>query len=89
MAARLDCITNMVHYDPPMSAAQIPPPVCPKCGSHRTVIVGRSDNGTIVLRCNACGARSELSVDDQYGMGDADDVLATDLRPREGDNHAA
>ena len=53
----------MVHYDPPIFvAAQIPPPVCPRCGSHRTVIVGRSDNGeTIVLRCNACGARSGKS----------------------------
>ena len=55
----------MVHYDPPAYVlAQVPSPVCPKCGSHRTVIVGRSDNGDIVvLRCNACGARSEVSAD--------------------------
>ena len=59
----------MVHYNPPMFAAQIPPPICPKCGSHRTVIVGRSDDGeTIVLRCNACGERSELSTNDAYTM---------------------
>lgn len=54
----------MVHYGPPMHAAQLPPPVCPKCGNHRTVIVGRSDDGEkIVLRCNACGERSEISMD--------------------------
>jgi transcription elongation factor Elf1 len=81
----------MVHYDPPMSVAQIPPPVCPKCGSHRTVIVGRSGTGTIVLRCNACGARSEITVDDQYGApyGANEDEMATDLQSHEGDNHAA
>ena len=86
----------MVHYDPPMSAAQIPPPVCPKCGSHRTVIVGRSENGqTLVLRCNACGARSEISIDDAYSGAELDDFSATpvpaeDVRfGREDDNHAA
>jgi len=53
----------MVHYDPTRAAAQTPPPICPKCGSHRTEIVGRTDNGaTLVLRCNACGERSRVSV---------------------------
>ena len=53
----------MVHYDRPFSFAQVPPPTCPKCGSHRTEIVGRSkDNETIVLRCNACGARSSITL---------------------------
>ena len=51
----------MVHYDPGMMVVPNPPPMCPKCGSHRTEIVGLADDGqTIVVRCNACGARSEL-----------------------------
>jgi hypothetical protein len=83
----------MVHYDPSMYVAQIPPPVCPKCGSHRTEIVGRSDNGeTIVLRCNACGARSEIALDDQSTAAlPADPSLALEIEPpaREDDNHAA
>ena len=53
----------MVHYDPPFFMAQIPPPICPKCGSHRTEIVGRSNNGeTVILRCNACGERSRITI---------------------------
>lgn len=53
----------MVHYDPPLLTVQIPPPTCPKCGSHRTEIVGRSDNGaTVVLRCNTCGERSRVTI---------------------------
>jgi uncharacterized Zn finger protein len=58
----------MVHYDSIGAVAQTHPPTCPKCGSHRTEIVGRTDNGaTLVLRCNACGERSRVSVpvDDQ------------------------
>jgi hypothetical protein len=53
----------MVHYNVPFVLAQTPPPLCPKCGSHRTEIVGRSHDGeTIVLRCNACGERSRVHV---------------------------
>jgi transcription elongation factor Elf1 len=52
----------MVHYHPPLQTAQTPPPLCPKCGSHRTEVVGRSDAGSLVIRCNACGARSEVPV---------------------------
>jgi len=53
----------MVHYRPPLTLAQTPPPTCPKCGSHRTEVVGRSDNGTtLVLRCNACGDRSHVTI---------------------------
>jgi len=53
----------MVHYNAPFVLAQIPPPLCPKCGSHRTEIVGRSADGeTVVLRCNACGERSRVTV---------------------------
>jgi hypothetical protein len=54
----------MVHYDPAnKNTGPNPPATCPKCGSHRTQIVGMSDEGrTIVVRCNACGARSEVTV---------------------------
>ena len=51
----------MVHYDPPVSAAPRPPVLCPKCGSHRTEIVGRSHDGTVlIVRCNVCGERSQM-----------------------------
>jgi hypothetical protein len=52
---------NMVHYNTERSAAQIPPPTCPKCGSHRTQIIGRLEDGrTLILRCNVCGAHSTI-----------------------------
>ena len=52
----------MVHYQPDLSTLPHPPQTCPKCGSHRTQIVGISNEGRIlVLRCNACGARSEVT----------------------------
>jgi uncharacterized Zn finger protein len=55
----------MVHYNPFLFLAQTLPPVCPKCGSHRTEIVGRSGDGaTVVLRCNACGDRSSVNLSD-------------------------
>jgi len=63
----------MVHYDATQAAAQTHPPICPKCGSHRTEIVGRTDNGaTLVLRCNACGERSRVNqpVDEQSSKTD-------------------
>ncbi|HKT80033.1 MAG TPA: hypothetical protein VJP86_07415 [Vicinamibacterales bacterium] len=54
----------MVHYGPKQYAAQMPPPICPKCGSHRTQIVGRSPEGqTMIVRCNTCGERSSVSSD--------------------------
>jgi len=53
----------MVHYNPEWHAAQLPPPICPKCGGHRTQIVGRSDDGkTVTVRCNACGERSRVDI---------------------------
>jgi hypothetical protein len=54
----------MVHYDPnSLKTVQTPPPVCPRCGSHRTEIVGLSDDGrTMTLRCNACGERSRIEM---------------------------
>jgi len=49
----------MVHYD--TAAVRQTPVLCPKCGSHRTEIVGTSiDESIIVIRCNACGARTEI-----------------------------
>jgi len=39
------------------------PPNCPKCGSHRTQIIGKSDDPTKqTVRCNACGAISTVPV---------------------------
>jgi hypothetical protein len=67
----------MVHYD--MAGIQTAPPlptVCPKCGSHRTEVVGRSNNGkTLAIRCNACGARSEVTPDEDRHAG-RDEVTA-------------
>jgi hypothetical protein len=41
------------------------PPVCPKCGSHRTQVIGKSDDPTKqTVRCNACGAISAVPVND-------------------------
>ena len=52
----------MVHYDRTLALHQ-PPPICPKCGSHRTHIVGLSTDGkTVAVRCNACGERSEVKI---------------------------
>jgi hypothetical protein len=53
----------MVHYGHPLTAAQLPPPICSKCGSHRTAVVGRSNESpTLVIRCNSCGERSTVPV---------------------------
>ena len=55
----------MVHYRPGgRYAVHNPPPTCPKCGSHRTEVVGRSDDGrTLTVRCNSCGERSKRVVE--------------------------
>jgi uncharacterized Zn finger protein len=58
----------MVHYNPEWHVAQVPPPVCPKCGSHRTQVVGRSDDGrTVSVRCSSCGERSRIEVAQDEG----------------------
>ena len=63
MARRLMTLYDkMVHYDPDPVPAHTPPPVCPKCGSHRTQIVGTSEGGIVTLRCNNCGERSTVSL---------------------------
>src|SRR5262249_55733208 len=52
---------NMVHYTGRLMAAQLPPPRCPKCGSHRTEIAGMSQDLKIVhVRCAECGALSPV-----------------------------
>lgn len=54
---------NMVHYGQAPAGYPKPPLTCPKCGSHRTEIVGRLDDGkTLVVRCKACGEHSTLLV---------------------------
>lgn len=60
----------MVHYDRPFSrTAQQPPRICPKCGSHRTEVVGISEDGrTLNVRCNACGARSTVPVEPEQAV---------------------
>jgi hypothetical protein len=51
----------VVHYAPDRQHPGNLPQICPKCGSHRTQIVGRLEDGkTLILRCNACGAFSTL-----------------------------
>jgi hypothetical protein len=51
----------MVHYGPDRQTAEDGPSLCPKCGSHRTQIVGRLEDGkTLIVRCNACGAHSTI-----------------------------
>jgi hypothetical protein len=50
----------------PIRAAHTPPPVCPKCGSHRTEVVGMIDAPpALVVRCNVCGARSIVPLDEK------------------------
>lgn len=52
----------MVHYDTAASAAPKSMALCPKCGSHRTEVVGKSaDDSVLVIRCNVCGERSEIA----------------------------
>ena len=53
---------SMVHYSPDQRVvAQYPPPRCPRCGSHKTEIIGMSQDTKITyLRCATCGARSEV-----------------------------
>ena len=56
----------MVHYfQESRFLAQRPSPLCPKCGSHRTEIIGLcSDQKTTFVRCGACDAHSQVPVRD-------------------------
>jgi uncharacterized Zn finger protein len=41
------------------------PNVCPKCGSHRTQVVGMTDDpNRVKVRCGACGAISTVNKQD-------------------------
>jgi uncharacterized Zn finger protein len=53
----------MVHYGQKTNVTHLPPASCPKCGSHRTDLVGHIDDTKFVtVRCNSCGERSPLDV---------------------------
>ena len=57
----------MVHFSTKLEVVYRPaaPPVCPKCGSHRTEVIGKSDDPTKrTVRCNACGAISTVPVNE-------------------------
>jgi rRNA maturation protein Nop10 len=46
------------------------PPVCPKCGSHRTQIIGTfGDGNTLNIRCATCGEVSTVPVPNADGLG--------------------
>jgi uncharacterized Zn finger protein len=48
----------MVHFRSGPGALKRPdaPPVCPKCGSHRTEVIGKTKStNQQIVRCNACG----------------------------------
>jgi hypothetical protein len=53
------------------------PPICPKCGSHRTQVIGASEDGsTFFIRCNSCGERSTVPA----SPDDRQDLLLNDVR---------
>ena len=80
MARYLDLpYDSMVHYDPTPCASPSAPALCPKCGSHRIEIVGKSQSGAVlILRCNACGERSEIAnpAQDDHAAPAAADVAS-------------
>lgn len=54
----------MVHYGP-VEASHLPSPLCPKCGSPNTEVIGRLDDGrTLILRCDECGSHSTVITPD-------------------------
>jgi len=66
----------MVHYDKPKHGTQVPP-ICPKCGSHRTQVVGRSNDGkTLTLRCGECGERSVVVMTEETAPMDGREGVA-------------
>jgi uncharacterized Zn finger protein len=61
----------MVHFTSKLEVIQMPtaPPVCPKCGSHRTEIIGKVDDpAKRTVRCNTCGAISTVPVNGQDAL---------------------
>jgi len=53
----------MVHFKDGLEAIKRPeaPPVCPKCGSHRTEVIGKTEANKTIVRCNACGTISKTA----------------------------
>lgn len=51
-----------MYTRPRIQTAQQPPPVCPKCGSHRTEVIGFKDRSHIIIRCGTCGERSVIAL---------------------------
>ena len=53
----------MVHFKDGLEALKRPeaPPVCPKCGSHRTEVIGKTETDKAIVRCNACGTISKTA----------------------------
>ena len=63
-------------YDSSQHAAQVPL-TCPKCGSHRTQVVGRSNDGkTRTLRCGECSERSVVVMTEEAARVDRRDGVA-------------
>src|SRR4051812_42701333 len=64
----------------PIDAGPTPislPRFCPKCGSHRTEVVGRChERQTVRLRCNTCGTHSEVVEDSDAGAAGSFSVSA-------------
>lgn len=63
-------------------APQNPPPICPKCGSHHTEIVGvggSQDGRTFILRCNSCGERSTIPAGPPVGDTRPDSVAPEEV----------
>jgi len=53
----------MVRFKDGVEAIKRPeaPPVCPKCGSHRTEVIGKTEADKNIVRCNACGTISKTA----------------------------
>ena len=66
----------MAHYDISQHAVQVPR-ICPRCGSHRTQVVGRSTDGkTLTLRCGDCGERSVVVITEEAARLDPPEGVA-------------
>ena len=61
----------MVHFDSRLEVLHRPtaPPVCPKCGSHRTEVIGKlDDTEKRIVRCNTCGAISTITINGEEAV---------------------
>ena len=67
----------MVHYDASPDRLPVQVTLCPKCGSHRTEVVGKSqDAEVVVIRCNVCGELSEVANPAQGAAAAAPDIAS-------------